>query len=94
MLIYAPLNEIDLRNILYTASLGLKQPIAIRYPRGKGTISDWKLPFEKMEVGKITTLKEGKKFAVLSTGTIGNSVLKAIQNCETPENFAQYHLGW
>ena len=94
MFIYAPLNEIDLRNILYTASLGLQHPIAIRYPRGKGTITNWKLPFEKIETGKIIALKEGKKYAVLSTGTIGSSAQKAILNCDFPENFAHYHVGW
>ena len=94
MLIYAPLHEIDLRNILYTASLGLQHPIAIRYPRGKGTITNWKLPFEKIEIGKIIALKEGKKYAVLSTGTIGSSAQKAILNCDFPENFAHYHVGW
>ena len=94
MLIYAPLHEIDLRNILYTASLGLQHPIAIRYPRGKGTITSWKLPFEKIEVGKILPLKQGKKYAVLSTGTIGSSAQKAILNCNFPENFAHYHVGW
>lgn len=94
MLIYAPLDEIDLRNILYTASLGLQHPIAIRYPRGKGTITNWKLPFEKIEVGKILPLKQGKKYAVLSTGTIGSSAQKALLNCNFPENFAHYHVGW
>lgn len=94
MLIYAPLHEIDLRNILYTASLGLQHPIAIRYPRGKGTITNWKLPFEKIEIGKIIALKEGKKYAVLSTGTIGSSAQKALLNCNFPENFAHYHVGW
>ena len=94
MIIYAPLDEIDLRNILYTASLGLQHPIAIRYPRGKGTITNWKLPFEKIEVGKILPLKQGKKYAVLSTGTIGSSAQKALLNCNFPENFAHYHVGW
>lgn len=94
MLIYAPLHEIDLRNILYTASLGLKHPIAIRYPRGKGTIENWQLPFKKIEIGKIIALKEGRKYAVLSTGTIGNSVQKAILSCTSPDRFAHYHMGW
>ncbi|WMW77600.1 1-deoxy-D-xylulose-5-phosphate synthase [Flavobacterium sp. 20NA77.7] len=94
MFIYAPLNEIDLRNILYTASLGLQHPIAIRYPRGKGTITNWKLPFEKIEIGKIRTLKEGKKYAVISTGTISNTVENALIKSDSPENFAHYHLGW
>jgi 1-deoxy-D-xylulose-5-phosphate synthase len=94
MLLYAPLNEIDLRNILYTSSLGLNHPIAIRYPRGKGEIIDWKQPFSKIEIGKIQTLKEGDKIAVLSTGTIGNNVSKAIKSTGKSENYSHFHLGW
>ncbi len=94
MLIYAPLNEIDLRNILYTSSLGLNHPIAIRYPRGKGEIIDWRQPFEKIEIGKIQTIKEGNKIAVLSTGTIGNNVSKAIANTGKSENYSHFHVGW
>jgi 1-deoxy-D-xylulose-5-phosphate synthase len=94
MMIYAPLNEIDLRNILYTSSLGLNQPIAIRYPRGKGEIVDWKQPFSKIEIGKIIQLKKGNKIAVLSTGTIGSNVSKAIRNTNNIEDFSHYHLGW
>lgn len=94
MLIYAPLNEIDLRNILYTSSLGLKHPIAIRYPRGKGEITAWKQPFSKIEIGKIQTLQEGNKIAILSTGTIGNNVTKAIENTGKSENYSHFHVGW
>jgi 1-deoxy-D-xylulose-5-phosphate synthase len=94
MLIYAPLNEVDLRNILYTSSLGLNHPIAIRYPRGKGEIVAWKQPFSKLEIGKITTLKKGTKIAVLSTGTIGNSVSKAIDTLAKMEDFSHFHIGW
>ncbi|MFT5102554.1 MAG: 1-deoxy-D-xylulose-5-phosphate synthase, partial [Candidatus Latescibacterota bacterium] len=52
IIIMAPRNERALRNILYTSQLGLDMPIAIRYPRGRGTLLDWKLPFEKVEIGK------------------------------------------
>lgn len=94
MMIYAPLNEIDLRNILYTSSLGLKHPIAIRYPRGKGEIVDWQQPFSAIEIGKIETLKEGNNIAILSTGTIGNNVSKAILETNKSEDFSHYHVGW
>ena len=60
----------------------------------RANITNWKLPFEKIEIGKILTLNEGKKYAVLSTGTIGSSAQKAILNCDFPENFAHYHVGW
>ena len=52
LIIFAPRNEIELRNIMYTAQLGLNQPLAIRYPRGRGRIIDWQQPFEKIEIGK------------------------------------------
>ena len=58
LIIYAPKDEIELRNIMYTASLGLKHPIAIRYPRGRGEIVDWKKPFEKLEIGKAEMFKK------------------------------------
>src|SRR6187402_1302565 len=78
MIIYSPLNEIALRNILYTAQLGLKHPIAIRYPRGRGVTNNWERlhlgKYEKIEIGKARLLKKGSKTAILSTGTIGNNV--------------------
>lgn len=76
LIIFAPINETELRNILYTAQLGLEHPIAIRYPRGRGTTVDWKTPFEKIEIGKGKQLSEGKKIAVLTIGTIGNTILE------------------
>ena len=78
LIVFAPSNEIELRNILYTAQLGLKNPIAIRYPRGTGTIIDWQKSFEKIEIGKGLQLKTGTKKAVLSIGTIAKNVSDAI----------------
>lgn len=98
MMIYAPLNEIELQNILYTAQLGLQHPIAIRYPRGRGVIADWKKNhfgiYSKIEIGKAYCLKKGLKVAVLSTGTIGNNVAEAISKITNPENFAHYDFGF
>jgi len=98
MIIYAPLNEIDLQNILYTAQLGLNHPIAIRYPRGRGVTCDWqKLHFgkyEKIEIGKAKLLQNGTKVAVLSTGTIGNNVTMALAKIQHPENFAHYDFAF
>lgn len=90
MIIYAPMNEIGLRNMLYTAQLGLEHPIAIRYPRGRGVIVDWKKPFEKIEIGKARLLKEGHRIAILSTGSIGNNVIPALTNIEDPKDFSHY----
>lgn len=94
MYIYAPMDEIDLRNILYTASLGLEHPIAIRYPRGKGHNPNWKQPFEKIEIGKIKLIKEGNTLAILSTGTIAHQVKISIKQSKQPENIAHFHVGW
>jgi 1-deoxy-D-xylulose-5-phosphate synthase len=94
LIIYAPKDEIDLRNILYTAQLGLENPIAIRYPRGRGKIVNWRQPFEKIEIGKAHLLKEGSKIAVLSTGFIGNNVNLAFAEIENPEEFAHYDFGF
>jgi 1-deoxy-D-xylulose-5-phosphate synthase len=77
LIIFAPSNEIELRNILYTAQLGLKNPIAIRYPRGTGTIIDWQKSFEKIEIGTGVQLKKGNKIAVLSIGTIAKNISEA-----------------
>ncbi|MEC3905910.1 1-deoxy-D-xylulose-5-phosphate synthase [Tamlana sp. 2201CG12-4] len=82
LIIFAPRNEVELRNIMYTAQLGLKHPIAIRYPRGRGVTKDWKHPFSKIEIGKGIQLKKGKNTAVLSIGTIANNVSEAITNLD------------
>ena len=94
MIIYAPLNEIELRNILYTAQLGLNHPIAIRYPRGRGQIADWQKPYEKIEIGEANCLKKGSKAAVLSNGTIGNNVTLALAKMNYPETIAHYDFAF
>lgn len=76
MVIFAPLNEIELRNMMYTAQLGIDFPLAIRYPRGQGTLIDWKLPFAKIEIGTGICVSEGVEIAVLSIGTIGNKLIE------------------
>ncbi len=90
MIIYAPSNEIALRNILYTAQLGLSHPIAIRYPRGRGQIVDWQKPYKKIEIGKANYLKEGTKTAVLSNGTISNNVSIALNKIPNIDEIAHY----
>ncbi|MEZ0181231.1 1-deoxy-D-xylulose-5-phosphate synthase [Flavobacterium oncorhynchi] len=94
MIIYAPINEIALQNILYTAQLGLEHPIAIRYPRGRGVLPNWEVEnfghYEKIKIGKAICLKQGTKTAVLSTGTIGNNVIEALQQSTNSETIAHY----
>ena len=92
MIIAAPKDEIELRNIMFTASKGLNHPIAIRYPRGRGENVNWEQPFEKIEIGKIKELQKGSKVAVLSSGTIGNNVTRALKEVENPELFSHYHF--
>lgn len=92
MMIFAPLNELELRNIMYTAQKGLELPIAIRYPRGRGFLQNWQLPMEEITIGKGYCLKEGDAVAVLSTGTIGNNVIAALKEVQKAAQFAHYHL--
>lgn len=94
LILHAPLNELELRNILYTAQLGLDHPIAIRYPRGRGEHVEWQLPFEVIPVGRARQLRQGINVAVLSTGTIGNNVIKALDNFKAANKFAHYHFGF
>jgi 1-deoxy-D-xylulose-5-phosphate synthase len=92
LIIAAPKDEMELRNIMFTASEGLNHPIAIRYPRGRGENVNWRQPFEKIQIGKIKELKKGIKVAVLSTGTIGNNVTKALNEVENPSFFSHFHF--
>jgi 1-deoxy-D-xylulose-5-phosphate synthase len=96
MIIYAPKDAVELRNILYTASLGLDNPIAIRYPRGRSNSLDWQNEFDKIKIGKSIKLKKGKKVAVLSTGTIANNVIVAINemDIDKQKRIAHYHFGF
>src|SRR5690606_29423026 len=79
MMIAAPSNELQLRNLLFTVQKGLNGPIAIRYPRGRGVIPDWQKEFREMEYGKGFRIKEGTDLAVISLGNIGENVKNAIK---------------
>jgi 1-deoxy-D-xylulose-5-phosphate synthase len=90
MILFAPRTEMDLRNILYTCQLELNQPIAIRYPRGKGITVDWQKPFEKINIGTSHLLKKGNNIAVLSNGFIGNQVAEALSKVNQKDLFSHY----
>lgn len=92
MQIFAPINEVELRNILYTAQLNLKHPLAIRYPRGRGVIPDWQREFEEIEIGKAIRLKNGSEIAILSIGSIGNNVRTALENISEKDKIAHYDM--
>lgn len=93
MEIVAPLDEVELRQLLYTASLGLENPIAIRYPRGRGVGLEWKKPFQKIDYKKGKVLHQGSDIAIISTGFIGNNALAALADFDLKEKVSLYHFG-
>lgn len=92
LILCAPMNELELRNMLFTAQLGLKHPIAIRYPRGRGDLKEWELPFEKIEIGKAQELKIGTKVVVLSIGAIGNMVSEVVKSHKKESKIGHYNM--
>lgn len=91
MTIASPINEVELRNMMYTAQLKQAGPIVIRYPRGRGVNVDWKQTFSEVETGKGQQLKEGSDLAILTLGPIGNLATEAIANLEK-ENISIAHF--
>ena len=75
MVVAAPMNEQELRNMMYTAQLPKKGPFSIRYPRGNGVMKNWQTPFEEIRIGKGQMIKEGSEVAILSLGHAGNFVI-------------------
>ena len=92
LIIAAPSNEIELRNLLFTAQQGLKNPIAIRYPRGFGTMIEWQKPFEEIEIGKGICLKKGTKIAVLSIGTMSSIVEQSFEFTIKKDEISHYDM--
>ncbi len=79
MIVAAPMNEEELRDMMYTAQLPRdKQAFTIRYPRGKGVMPEWRTPMKKMEIGKGIKIADGNELAILTVGHVGNEALKAI----------------
>jgi 1-deoxy-D-xylulose-5-phosphate synthase len=84
MIISAPMNESELRNLMYTAQLDSnKYPFVIRYPRGEGTMPEWRTPFQEITVGKGRKLKDGQDIAILTLGHPGNFATAAIRELKT-----------
>jgi 1-deoxy-D-xylulose-5-phosphate synthase len=79
MVVSAPMNEQELRNLMYTAQLENKGPFTIRYPRGNGVMTDWKTPFEEIPVGKGRRVSSGEGVAILTIGHPGNFAQEAIK---------------
>ncbi|WP_424352070.1 1-deoxy-D-xylulose-5-phosphate synthase [Lutimonas sp.] len=91
MVIFCPMDEMELRNIMYSAQFDLKGPLAIRYPRGRGIHSDWKKPFKMIETGKGRMIKNGSQLAVLSVGPIGETII-GICTKEKYKEIAHYDM--
>ncbi len=89
--IAAPINEQELRNMMYTAQLPNMGAFVIRYPRGRGVLLDWENEFKALPIGKGRCLKEGNDLAVISIGAIGNSATQAIAAVEKSENISVAH---
>jgi 1-deoxy-D-xylulose-5-phosphate synthase len=83
--ICAPMNEEEMRNMMFTAQLKNKGAFAIRYPRGRGVLKKWKTPFAEIPVGKGKIVRDGKDLAIISIGHIGNEALKACKLLEKDE---------
>jgi 1-deoxy-D-xylulose-5-phosphate synthase len=92
IILFSPRNEKELRNILYTAQMGLKHPIAIRYPRGRGRLIEWQEEFSTIEIGKGHQLKEGSEIAVLSLGTMADNVSDALNTLKEDTSIAHYDM--
>lgn len=89
--ISSPMDEHELRRLMYTAQLPGKGPFIIRYPRGRGSLVDWKCAFEEIPVGKGRKLKEGTDLAVITIGPIGKLAAKAIARAEKDSNLSIAH---
>ena len=84
MVVSAPMNESELRNLMYTAQLETNQfPFVIRYPRGEGVMPEWKTPLQEIPIGKGRKMKDGEGIAILSLGHPGNFVTSAIRELKT-----------
>ncbi len=86
----APMNEEELRNMMYTAQLDGMGPFSIRYPRGSGVMVDWRKPFKKLEFGKANVLRNGNEIAILTIGHIGNLAAEAADMLEA-DGISVYH---
>ena len=90
--IAAPMDERELRRLMYTAQLPNKGTFVIRYPRGRGVHTDWKCPLEEIKVGTGRRLRSGKDLAILSIGPVGNDVEKVLDSLGSLYSIAHYDM--
>ncbi len=91
MIVAAPRNEIELRNLMLTAEQHREGPFVIRYPRGKGFIANWRQPMQVLKIGKGECLKDGQDLAVLTIGTMANNASQAIETIESEDKYKIAH---
>ena len=91
LVVSSPMNEAELRNLMYSAQLPNQGPYCIRYPRGKGVMPDWKTPFQKIEIGTGRKLADGNELAILTIGPIGNYASKALDILRTEDLIAAHY---
>jgi len=89
--IASPMNEVELRHLMYTAQLPNKGAFAIRYPRGRGVTTDWRQPMKELPVGKGRMLKDGTDIAVITIGPIGYTAAEAITKAEKDKELSIAH---
>ncbi|WP_311416358.1 1-deoxy-D-xylulose-5-phosphate synthase [Hoylesella shahii] len=90
--IASPMDEHELRNLMYTAQLPNKGTFVIRYPRGNGVHAEWRTPMKEVAVGTGRCLREGTELAIISFGPIGNEVVKVLDEMPTTKSVAHYDL--
>lgn len=92
IILSAPMDEVELRNLMFTAQLDPKGPFVIRYPRGNGVLTDWQKPFSKITIGKGRQLKEGRHAAIVSIGPLGNAALDVARELEASAGISLAHF--
>lgn len=93
LIVSAPMDEIELRNLMYTAQLKNYGPFAIRYPKGRGVTVDWKKPFKEIPIGKARKLRDGDSLAILTIGNVGNYITEITEKLEAENiDFAHYDM--
>lgn len=88
----SPMNEVELRNLMYTAQLDPKGPFVIRYPRGNGMLTEWQVPLAKIPIGKGRQLKEGHHAALISIGPVGNIALQTAHELQKSTGLSLAHF--
>ncbi len=92
LIIASPMNEQELRDMMYTAQKDFVGPFVIRYPRGRGVMKEWRTPLSEMKIGKGQIVKEGNKLAIISLGHPGNFVTEALVQLDDESLVAHYNL--